>query len=140
MSNPQILLKARPKDRPGPEHFERVETAMPVPGRGEVLLRHRFLSLDPYMRGRMDDTASYAAPVPLGGVMEGECVAEVLESHHDGFAPGDWVRGARGWQGFEAKWVLQPSGAPPRPVPAPSRHTGFENLDYSEGIENGRIT
>lgn len=47
---------------------------------------------------------------------------------------------ARGWQGFEAKWVLQPSGAPPRPAPAPSRHSNFENLDYSEGIENGRIT
>jgi NADPH-dependent curcumin reductase CurA len=102
MGNPQILLKARPAGRPGPEHFERVETAMPSPGRGEVLLRHRFLSLDPYMRGRMDDTASYAAPVPLGGVMEGECVAEVMESQHDGFAPGDWVRGARGWQGFSA--------------------------------------
>lgn len=46
----------------------------------------------------------------------------------------------RGWQGFEAKWVLQPSGAPPRLAPSPSRHSGFENLDYSEGIENGRIT
>lgn len=47
---------------------------------------------------------------------------------------------ARGWQGFEAKWVLQPSGAPPRPASSPSRHSNFENLDYSEGIENGRIT
>lgn len=102
MANRQILLQARPKDRPAPEHFRLAEAPMPEPGRGEVLVQHRFLSLDPYMRGRMDDTASYAAPVPLGGVMEGECVGEVLASNHPGFAPGDWVRGARGWQSFSA--------------------------------------
>ncbi len=100
--NRQILLKARPTGRPGPEHFELVERPLPEPGRGEVLLRHRVLSLDPYMRGRMDDTPSYARPVELGGVMEGECVAEVLASHHPDFAPGDWVRGARGWQTHSA--------------------------------------
>ncbi|PHK95116.1 NADP-dependent oxidoreductase [Pseudoroseomonas rhizosphaerae] len=100
--NRQILLKARPKDRPGPEHFELAETPLPEIGKNEVLVRHRFLSLDPYMRGRMDDSASYAAPVPLGGVMEGECVGEVVESRHPGFAPGDWVGGARGWQLYSA--------------------------------------
>lgn len=101
-TNLRILLKARPKDRPGPEHFELSEAPAPQPGKGEVLVRHRFLSLDPYMRGRMDEAKSYATPVPLGGVMEGECVGEVVASEHPGFAPGDWVGGARGWQRFSA--------------------------------------
>ncbi|MFC7607908.1 hypothetical protein [Teichococcus aestuarii] len=67
-----------------------------------MLVRHRFLSLDPYMRGRMDDSASYSAPVKLGEVMEGECVGEVVESRNPAFAPGDWVGGARGWQLYSA--------------------------------------
>ena len=99
-NNLRVLLRERPAGRPGPEHFELSEGPRPTPVAGEVLVRHRFLSLDPYMRGRMDDTASYARPVPLGGVMEGECVGEVVESQHRGFAPGDWVGGARGWQRY----------------------------------------
>jgi len=101
-TNQRILLKARPEGRPGPEHFELAEAPRPSPGTGEVLVRHRFLSLDPYMRGRMDDAPSYAAPVALGEVMTGECVGEVVESRHPDFAPGDWVGGARGWQRWSA--------------------------------------
>ncbi|MFC3123507.1 NADP-dependent oxidoreductase [Pseudoroseomonas globiformis] len=101
-ANLQILLKSRPEGRPGPEHFELVQSPIPEPRHGEVLVRHRFLSLDPYMRGRMSDAVSYAPPVPLGGVMEGECVGEVVQSQHPNFAPGDWVSGARGWQGWSA--------------------------------------
>ncbi|KAA2214092.1 NADP-dependent oxidoreductase [Teichococcus oryzae] len=97
-TNLRILLKSRPQGRPGPQHFERSEEPRPTPRPGEVLVRHRFLSLDPYMRGRMSDAPSYAAPVALGAVMEGECVGEVVESHHPGFSTGDRVRGARGWQ------------------------------------------
>ncbi|MFC4169853.1 NADP-dependent oxidoreductase [Teichococcus aestuarii] len=100
--NRRILLKARPTGRPGPEHFELAETPLPEIGKNEVLVRHRFLSLDPYMRGRMDDSASYSAPVKLGEVMEGECVGEVVESRNPAFAPGDWVGGARGWQLYSA--------------------------------------
>ncbi|WP_120006896.1 NADP-dependent oxidoreductase [Teichococcus vastitatis] len=101
-TNLRILLKARPQGRPGPEHFQRAEEPRPAPQQGEVLVRHRFLSLDPYMRGRMSDAPSYAAPVALGAVMEGECVGEVVESRHPGFTAGDWVRGARGWQQWSA--------------------------------------
>ena len=71
---------------------------MPTPGEGEVLLRTIWLSLDPYMRGRMSDGPSYAAPVPIGGVMEGGTVSEVIASNNPGFAKGDIVLSRAGWQ------------------------------------------
>ena len=73
----QIILAARPQGRPKLSDFRLEETEIPTPSAGQVLLRVEYLSLDPYMRGRMDDRKSYAKPVPLGGVMEGESVAEV---------------------------------------------------------------
>jgi NADPH-dependent curcumin reductase CurA len=97
-TNLRVLLKSRPKGAPTPDNFAFDEAPAEAPAKGEVLVRHRFLSLDPYMRGRMNDSASYAKPVELGGVMEGECVGQVVESQHPGFAPGDWVGSARGWQ------------------------------------------
>lgn len=97
-TNLRILLKSRPKGAPTPENFEFSEAPLEAPAKGEVLVRHRFLSLDPYMRGRMNDAASYAKPVALGGVMEGECVGQVVESRFPGLEPGDWVASARGWQ------------------------------------------
>ena len=72
--------------------------AIPSPGAGEVLTRTLFLSIDPYMRGRMAGTQSYARPVEIGGVMEGETVGVVMASGDPRFAPGDHVVGARGWQ------------------------------------------
>jgi len=94
----RIVLASRPKAAPQPENF-RLETAtMPVPGAGQMLVRVIWLSLDPYMRGRMDDGASYAQPVPLGGVMEGGAVGEVVASSIDGFKIGDFVNGPFGWQ------------------------------------------
>jgi NADPH-dependent curcumin reductase CurA len=93
----RIALASRPTGAPGPENF-RLETApMPVPAPGEVLVRVLYLSLDPYMRGRMDDARSYAAPVPLGGTMEGQGVGEVMVSNHPGFAQGDIALGRFGW-------------------------------------------
>src|SRR5713226_7547891 len=74
------------------------ETAIPTPSAGQVLLRVQYLSLDPYMRGRMDDRKSYATPVPLGGVMDGESVATVIASHHPGYAEGDIVLAQTGWR------------------------------------------
>ena len=71
---------------------------MPTPGAGEVLLRTIWLSLDPYMRGRMSDGPSYATPVPIGGVMEGGTVSEVITSNNPGFAKGDIVLSRAGWQ------------------------------------------
>jgi NADPH-dependent curcumin reductase len=70
---------------------------MPTPGAGQVLLRVQYLSLDPYMRGRMDDRKSYAS-LPLGGVMEGESVATVIASHHPGYSEGDIVLARTGWR------------------------------------------
>lgn len=90
---------------------------MPTPGAGEVLLRTIYLSLDPYMRGRMNDAKSYAAPVKLGAVMEGGTVAEVLESNDPNFSPGDFVLSHLGWQAYgvqPAKYLrkLDPAHAP----------------------------
>ncbi|WP_421990470.1 NADP-dependent oxidoreductase [Roseococcus sp.] len=99
-NNLQVLLRRRPAGEPVAEDFEVVETPVPVPGAGEVLIRARFLSLDPYMRGRMSDAKSYAKPVELGGVMEGLSVGEVVASNHPDFAPGDTVMGGSGWQRF----------------------------------------
>lgn len=99
-TNLKILLKRRPKGMPVPGDFEIVETPRPEPAEGEVLIRHRFLSLDPYMRGRMDDAKSYSAPVALGAVMEGRCVGEVVSARAPGFKPGDTVMLGFGWQRF----------------------------------------
>ncbi|HET9019404.1 MAG TPA: NADP-dependent oxidoreductase [Acetobacteraceae bacterium] len=93
-----LLLRRRPTGEPGPEHFEMVETPLPEPAEGQVLLRTIFLSIDPYMRGRLYDRPSYAAPVQIGEVMTGETVAEVVASAAPGFAPGDVVVGGRGWE------------------------------------------
>lgn len=100
MRNLQVLLKARPEGEPRESDFALVESDIPRPAEGEVLVRARFLSLDPYMRGRMSDAKSYARPVALGEVMEGASVGEVVESRHPGFAPGDKVAGGKGWQHF----------------------------------------
>jgi len=94
----RIVLASRPAGEPSPENFRLEEFAVPVPGAGDVLLRTLWLSLDPYMRGRMSDAPSYAAPVPVGGVMEGGAVSEVVASTNDAYAPGDIVFGQTGWQ------------------------------------------
>src|SRR5262245_7427814 len=94
----QIVLAARPQGRPKPSDFRLEETAIPAPSDGQILLRVQYLSLDPYMRGRMDDRKSYAKPVPVGGVMKGESVATVIESRHPGYKNGDVVLARTGWR------------------------------------------
>jgi NADPH-dependent curcumin reductase CurA len=98
--NRQILLAARPEGAPTPEHFRFAETAAPEPRDGEVLLKTLWLSLDPYMRGRMSDARSYAKPVDVGGVMEGGTVSKVAASRHKDFAAGDIVLARAGWQEY----------------------------------------
>jgi len=93
-----VVLRRRPGGMPSRDDFELVEDAMPTPARGEVLTRTIWLSIDPYMRGRMSDRRSYAAPVAVGGVMTGVTVGEVLASGDAEFQPGDIVLGPRGWQ------------------------------------------
>ena len=100
MNNRRILLTARPEGLPKPTDFRLVETPAPEPGDGEMLLRTLYLSLDPYMRGRMRDAKSYAPPVPLDGVMVGGVVGEVTASRHPDYAVGDIVEGRTGWQEY----------------------------------------
>ena len=94
----QIVLAARPKGKPRLTDFRLEETQIPAPGAGQVLLEVQYLSLDPYMRGRMDDRKSYATPTPLGAVMPGESVAKVVASHHPAYSEGDIVLAQTGWR------------------------------------------
>src|SRR6188768_4055451 len=94
----RVLLAARPVGEPKDSDFRIEDVPVPTPGAGEMLLRTLYLSLDPYMRGRMSDAPSYAAPVAIGGVMEGGAVAEVVASNNLKFASGDIVLGRTGWQ------------------------------------------
>ena len=96
--NQQILLDNRPQGEAAVSNFKLVETETPALQEGQVLVRHHYLSLDPYMRGRMNDGKSYAAPQPLGEVMLGGTVGEVVESRHAKFQAGDKVVGMGGWQ------------------------------------------
>ncbi len=98
--NRRIVLAARPVGLPKPEDFRLVEAPVPEPGPGEMLVRARWLSLDPYMRGRMSDAPSYARPVAVGEVMVGAVVGEVVRSHHPDFAVGDVVEERLGWQEY----------------------------------------
>ncbi len=100
--NRQVTLAARPRGFPQPGDFALVETPIPEPTAGEVLVRARWLSLDPYMRGRMSETRSYAKPTGIGEVMTGQVVGEVAASEDGRFAPGDEVVGQLGWQEYAA--------------------------------------
>ncbi len=104
--NRRIVLASRPPAYPEPHHFRLVETPVPKPGEGEVLVRVRWLSLDPYMRGRMRDGPSYAAPVEIGGVMTGGVVCRIVESRTPELSVGDIVDGSLGWQEYA---VARPS-------------------------------
>jgi NADPH-dependent curcumin reductase CurA len=98
--NRRIVLAQRPGERATLADFRLEQVPIPVIGAGEVLLRTLYLSLDPYMRGRMSDAPSYADPVPVGGVMTGGVVARVEASQHADFAVGDLVVNASGWQDY----------------------------------------
>ncbi|AVH64213.1 NADP-dependent oxidoreductase [Nostoc sp. 'Peltigera membranacea cyanobiont' N6] len=98
--NKQILLKSYPTGEPKESDFALVETAIPELGESEILTRTIYLSLDPYMRGRMSDRASYTTPAALGKVMVGSTVSQVVKSNHPQFAEGDFVLGYDGWQAY----------------------------------------
>jgi len=97
-SNKQVLLASRPKGGVTEENFRIVEAPVATPAAGEVLVKNEWLSLDPYMRGRMSDAKSYVPPVPIGEVMVGQTVGEVIESQDPRFKPGDKVLTHLGWQ------------------------------------------
>ncbi len=94
----RVVLAARPQGEPKPSDFRLESVPVPTPGEGEVLVRVIWLSLDPYMRGRMDDSKSYAASVGIGDPMEAGCVGEVIASNNSKFAVGDFIDGRFGWQ------------------------------------------
>jgi len=96
--NRQVLLASRPQGWVREENFRIVDAPVPDPGPGEVLVRGEWLSLDPYMRGRMNEAKSYTAPVEIGQVMVGQVVGEVLESRDPAFSVGDKVLAPLGWQ------------------------------------------
>ena len=93
-----VVLRHRPSGLPSPDDFAIVEDKVPSPGAGEVVTRTIWLSIDPYMRGRLSEQKSYAAPVAIGAAMTGETVGEVVASADPGFAAGEIVVGARGWE------------------------------------------
>ncbi len=144
--NRRIVLASRPQGAPTPGNF-RLETApIPQPDDGQIVLETLFLSLDPYMRGRMSDAASYATPVGIGEVMTGEVVGRVTASRAAGFAEGDLVAGRTGWQEWavgDAKTVrkLSQTGSPPSTalgvlgMPGMTAWVGMHNIGQSKAGE-----
>jgi NADPH-dependent curcumin reductase len=113
----RIVLVSRPTGAPTSENFRLEAAPIPTPAEGEILVRVTAMSLDPYMRGRMDDAKSYAQPVPLGGTMEGGSVGQVISSNSPYFKEGDWAFGMFGWAthaSIDAKMCrkLDPKQAP----------------------------
>jgi len=98
--NREIVLASRPDEIPSESDFRAVESPIPSPSEGEVLVRTMWLSLDPYMRGRIRDAPSYSPPVQIGEVMVGGIVGEVIESRTPAFQAGDIVNGSLGWREY----------------------------------------
>lgn len=98
MLSREIRLKSRPEGAPGPDNFEVAEVEVPSPAPGQVLIKNRWMSVDPYMRSRMIDRPSYVPPFQLGQALEGGAIGEVVVSADEGFTPGDLVMSMLGWR------------------------------------------
>ncbi|KQU16536.1 NADP-dependent oxidoreductase [Methylobacterium sp. Leaf94] len=144
--NRRIVLAARPHGEPNASHFRLEEARMPVAKAGEVLLANRWLSLDPYMRGRMSAAKSYAEPVAIGDTMVGATVAEVIESQHPDYRVGETVVGFGGWQDFAVSdgrglRRLDPDAAPVTTalgilgMPGMTAYTGLLNIGQPKAGE-----
>lgn len=105
--NREIRLRERPQGLPTANTFELVETPIPAPQADEILVRNLWMSVDPYMRGRMRDVKSYVKPFQIGEPLEGDCVGQVVESNNPKFAKGDYVAGNLGWRDY---WVSNGKG------------------------------
>ena len=146
-----LVLRSRPKGMPTRQDFEMTQTPIPVPADGQVVTRTLFLSIDPYMRGRLSDRKSYATPVQFGEVMTGETVGEVIATSAPGFAIGDVVVGSRGWQTHsvskaEALTRIEP-GAAPLPaylgvlgMPGVTAYTGMTDIGQAKAGETVLIS
>lgn len=96
----EVHLNSRPSGKPSPDNFELTTTTLDAIGQREFLVRNEWMSVDPYMRGRMEDTDSYVAPFQIGEPLEGGCVGVVTESNHSDFQTGDYVLGNLGWREY----------------------------------------
>jgi NADPH-dependent curcumin reductase CurA len=139
MDNRQIVLASRPSGPPTVDNFRMIERPLPALADGQVLVRHRFLSLDPYMRGRMSDAKSYAPPQKLDEVMLGATAGEVVESRHPGFTAGDSVVGMGGWQEHAvvdpARTMLQKVDTAEIPLSAYLGPVGMPGITAWYGVE-----
>jgi NADPH-dependent curcumin reductase CurA len=116
--NREIRLAARPVGFPKDSDFELAEAPVPAPADGEVLVRNVYMSVDPYMRSRMNDTKSYVPGFQVGEPLQGGAVGQVLESRSDALAPGDWVNSMNGWREYyvaegSSLMKVDPGLAPP---------------------------
>jgi NADPH-dependent curcumin reductase CurA len=118
----QVTLKSRPDGEPTEDDFELVETELPAPGPGELLVRSLILSVDPYQRGRMSTARSYAKGLELGDVITSQTVGEVVESNHPKFSPGDVVVGQLGWTEHAIVPAHQVRTVPPGVPPGAALH------------------
>lgn len=117
MKTRQILFAKRPQGMPNHENFQFAETELPAIQAGELLVKTLYLSVDPYMRGRMNDAKSYIPPFQVGQVLSGGVVGQVIASHHEKFRPGDFVSGTLPWQDYAISngaglHTVNPSHAP----------------------------
>ena len=131
--NRQILLNAHPVGFPLDTDFKMVETPVPEPGDGELLIRTIYQSLDPYMRGRMNPGLSYTTGVSLGEVMGAGTVGQVVASRHDRFAEGDLVLSSNGWQEYavsngEGGADAGPGGGADLDGRRGARHAGYDRV------------
>lgn len=132
----RIVLASRPQGKLVPENFRLEEAALPRPQEGEVAVRNIYLSIDPYMRARMDDVRSYAPPQAIDSVMIGATAGEVMQSHHPGFKPGDKVVGMLGWaeQGIAPGHALRKVDASRIPLQAYLGAAGMPGITAWYGI------
>src|SRR5947207_6584883 len=134
--NRKIVLKRRPNGVPVPEDFAVAEGPLPEPGEAEVVLRGIYLSLDPYMRGRISGVRSYARPTEIGEVIEGRVVGQVVRSRDPAFRDGDYASGGYGWQLYSAVPAgglqkLDPADAPISTAPG---IPGLPGMPASTGL------
>ncbi len=136
--NRQVLLQRRPNGKPVPHDFVIVGTPLPEPADGQVLLRGIYLSLDPYMRGRISGQRSYARPVEPGEVIEGRVVGQVAKSRHRGFREGDYAYGGFGWQLYSAVNgdEMQPLDPAEAPISTALGVLGMPGLTAYLGLAN----
>src|SRR3954447_19729870 len=144
-TNREIRLRSRPHGWPTADNFELVETPVPEPGDGQVLVRNLFMSVDPAMRGRMNDVRSYVAPFEVGRPLEGGAVGEVVASRSDRVNVGDTVLHAKGWRdhvvlGADHVRVVDPQAAPVTAylgVLGMTGLTAYAGLTAIAGLEKG---